>query len=66
MAEKTIEQRVKDIIVEQLGVNADQVTPDHRALDQLLGDGAASQNADDPAHADWSPIEKNLERPRLS
>jgi acyl carrier protein len=27
MAEKTIEQRVKDIIVEQLGVNADQVTP---------------------------------------
>jgi len=28
MTEKTIEQRVKDIIVEQLGVNADQVTPD--------------------------------------
>jgi len=27
MAEKTIEQRVKDIIVEQLGVQADQVTP---------------------------------------
>jgi acyl carrier protein len=27
MAEKSIEQRVKDIIVEQLGVNADQVTP---------------------------------------
>jgi acyl carrier protein len=28
MAEKSIEQRVKEIIVEQLGVNADQVTPD--------------------------------------
>ena len=28
MAEKTIEQRVKDIIVEQLGVNPDQVTPE--------------------------------------
>ena len=28
MAEKTTEQRVKDIIVEQLGVNADQVTPE--------------------------------------
>jgi hypothetical protein len=27
MADKSIEQRVKDIIVEQLGVNADQVTP---------------------------------------
>jgi acyl carrier protein len=26
MAEKSIEQRVKDIIVEQLGVNPDQVT----------------------------------------
>ena len=27
-AEKSIEQKVKEIIVEQLGVNADQVTPD--------------------------------------
>jgi len=27
MADKTIEQKVKGIIVEQLGVNADQVVP---------------------------------------
>jgi len=35
MAEKTIEQRVKDIIVEQLGVNADQVTPDAKFIEDL-------------------------------
>ena len=28
MSENSIEQRVVDIIVEQLGVNADQVTPE--------------------------------------
>ncbi len=33
MAEKTIEQRVKEIIVEQLGVNADQVTNDDPVCD---------------------------------
>ncbi|PYK00890.1 MAG: acyl carrier protein, partial [Verrucomicrobia bacterium] len=27
MAEKSIEEKVKDIIVEQLGVNPEQVTP---------------------------------------
>ena len=27
MSEKSIEEKVKDIIVEQLGVNAEQVTP---------------------------------------
>jgi len=32
MADKTIEQRVKEIIVEQLGVNADQVTPDAKFI----------------------------------
>jgi acyl carrier protein len=38
MAEKTIEQRVKDIIVEQLGVNADQVTPEARFIEDLGAD----------------------------
>jgi acyl carrier protein len=38
MAEKTIEQRVKDIIVEQLGVNPDQVTPDAKFLEDLGAD----------------------------
>jgi acyl carrier protein len=38
MAEKTIEQRVKDIIVEQLGVNADQVTPDAKFIEDLGAD----------------------------
>ena len=38
MAEKTIEQRVKEIIVEQLGVNADQVTPDAKLIEDLGAD----------------------------
>jgi acyl carrier protein len=38
MAEKTIEQRVKDILVEQLGVNPDQVTPDAKFLEDLGAD----------------------------
>ena len=38
MAEKSIEQRVKDIIVEQLGVNADQVTPDAKFIEDLGAD----------------------------
>jgi acyl carrier protein len=37
-AEKTIEQKVKDIIVEQLGVNADQVTPDAKFNEDLGAD----------------------------
>jgi len=38
MAEKTIEQRVKDIMVEQLGVNADQATPDAKIVEDLGAD----------------------------
>ena len=38
MAEKTIEQRVKDIIVEQLSVPADQVTPDAKFIEDLSAD----------------------------
>ena len=38
MAEKTIEQRVKEIIVEQLGVNADQVTPEAKFIEDLGAD----------------------------
>ena len=34
-AEKSIEQKVKDIIVEQLGVNPDQVTPDAKFIEDL-------------------------------
>jgi acyl carrier protein len=37
-AEKTIEQKVKDIIVEQLGVNADQVTSDAKFIEDLGAD----------------------------
>jgi len=37
-AEKTIEQRVKDIIVEQLGVTADQVTPEAKFIEDLGAD----------------------------
>ncbi len=38
MAEKTIEQRIKDIVVEQLGVNADQVTPEAKFIEDLGAD----------------------------
>ncbi len=38
MSEKTIEQRVKDIIVEQLGVKEDQVTPDAKFIEDLGAD----------------------------
>jgi acyl carrier protein len=38
MAEKSIEQRVKDIIVKQLGVNPDQVTPEAKFIEDLGAD----------------------------
>jgi acyl carrier protein len=38
MSEKTIEQRVKDIIVEQLGVKPDQVTPEAKFIEDLGAD----------------------------
>ncbi len=38
MAEKPIEHRVKDIIVEQLGVKADQVTPEAKLIEDLGAD----------------------------
>ena len=37
-ADKSIEQKVKDIIVEQLGVNADKVTPDAKFIEDLGAD----------------------------
>ena len=37
-AEKTIEDRVKEIIVEQLGVNADQVTSEAKFIEDLGAD----------------------------
>ncbi len=37
-AEKSIEQRIRDIIVEQLGVKAEQVTPDSRFIEDLGAD----------------------------
>ncbi len=37
-ADKTIEQKVKDIIVEQLGVNADQVVSEAKFIEDLGAD----------------------------
>ena len=37
-AEKTIEQRVKEIIVEQLGVTTEQVTPEAKFIEDLGAD----------------------------
>ena len=38
MSEKPTEQRVKDIIVEQLGVKADQITPEAKFIEDLGAD----------------------------
>jgi acyl carrier protein len=38
MADKTIEEKVKDIIVENLGVNPEQVTPTASFIDDLGAD----------------------------
>ena len=38
MSEKSIEEKVKDIIVEQLGVNAEQVTPTASVIEDLGAD----------------------------
>ncbi len=38
MSEKSIEEKVKEIIVEQLGVNAEQVTPSASFIDDLGAD----------------------------
>ena len=38
MSDKTIEEKVKDIIVEQLGVNPEQVTPTASFIDDLGAD----------------------------
>ncbi|MBX7158354.1 MAG: acyl carrier protein [Verrucomicrobiia bacterium] len=38
MADKTLEERVKEIIVEQLGVNAEQVVPEAKFIEDLGAD----------------------------
>jgi acyl carrier protein len=38
MSDKSIEERVKDIIVDQLGVSADQVTADAKFVEDLGAD----------------------------
>jgi len=38
MSEKSIEEKVKDIIIEQLGVNAEQVTPTASFIEDLGAD----------------------------
>lgn len=38
MSDNNIESRVKEIIVEQLGVNADQVTPSAKFVEDLGAD----------------------------
>ena len=38
MSEKSIEEKVKDIIVEQLGVNPEQVTPSASFIEDLGAD----------------------------
>ena len=38
MSEKSVSDRVKEIIVEQLGVNPDQVTPEAKFIEDLGAD----------------------------
>lgn len=40
MADKTIELKVKDIIVEQLGVNAEQVVQEAKFIEDLGADSS--------------------------
>ena len=42
MAEKSVADRVKEIIVEQLGVNPDQVTPEAKFIEDLGADSLDS------------------------
>jgi acyl carrier protein len=42
MAEKSIEEKVKDIIVEQLGVNPEQVTPQAKFIEDLGAEALVS------------------------
>ena len=37
-AEQTVEQKVRDIVVEQLGVKAEQVTPEAKFIEDLGAD----------------------------
>ncbi|MCB1126639.1 MAG: acyl carrier protein [Verrucomicrobiae bacterium] len=37
-AEKTVEERIKDIVVEQLGVKPEQVTPEAKFIEDLGAD----------------------------
>ena len=38
MSDKSIADRIKDIIVEQLGVNADQIKPEAKFIEDLRAD----------------------------
>ena len=38
MSDKSIADRIKDIIVEQLGVNADQINPEAKFIEDLGAD----------------------------
>ncbi len=44
MAEKSIEEKVKDIIVEQLGVNPEQVTPQASFIEDLGANARAARD----------------------
>ena len=43
--DKTLEDRVRDIVVEQLGVNAEQVTPEAKFTDDLGADSLDTARA---------------------
>jgi len=47
MADKSIEEKVKDIIVEQLGVNPEQVTPQASFIEDLGADSLDHRGAGD-------------------
>ena len=49
MSDKSIEARVKDIIVDQLGVNADQVTTEAKFVEDLGADSLDTEVPDEEA-----------------
>lgn len=64
-AEKSIDQRIKDIIVEELGVNADQVTPEAKFIEDLGADSLDTVELVMALEEEFSIVIADLEAEKL-
>lgn len=64
-AEKSINQRIKDIIVEELGVNADQVTPEAKFIEDLGADSLDTVELVMALEEEFSIVIADLEAEKL-